>query len=161
MNAMPKPPFSRLGDLARSKRPLLGTLAILVVLACVRIATAFIAITPRLGVELESERDSAFALVGRILTGRGFSPWVPTLEDRPESRYCFNKGDVILCGETTQREIHFALTEMMASSLSVGADSLRRELVDSVRVRFGAPQVRECRRRDEKKVLSRCTRVRK
>jgi len=148
--------LSRPRELAQGKRPLLALLALLVVLACVLFTNTFIAITPRPGARLETERDTAFAIVERILAKRAFGPWVPVEEEQRTSS-CFMKDHIVVCGEMTTTEVHFALTESFANSLSLAADTLRRELLDSLRVTFGSQQVKGCERRDDKKVLSRCS----
>ena len=48
------------------------------------------------------------------------------------------------CGKVKDREIQFRLFETMARQYTPRADSLRRELLDSLRARFGERSVREC-----------------
>jgi hypothetical protein len=56
----------------------------------------------------------------------------------------YENRDVVVCGKTKRSEVHFMVSESMTSHFTPQVDSLRRALLDSLRVHFGDPSVREC-----------------
>lgn len=110
------------------------------VAACDPIGTAAIAIAPRPEVAVDSARQSALAVVSRVTARHGLEPFVhpqDTLWDQ-----CFGKSSVILCAKMRDREIQFRLWQLYG--FSPVADSVRRELLSTLRSQFGETSVREC-----------------
>jgi hypothetical protein len=103
----------------------------------------------------EGPRRDAFSLVARLASRRGLRPSFP---QNPAAGWaeCFVASPLVVCGKEVDREIQFLLREGIAAPLSrrglrgfsPRADSLRRELLDSLRARFGAANVRECNWRE-------------
>jgi hypothetical protein len=50
----------------------------------------------------------------------------------------------LLCGKVLDGEIQFKVYQSKSAQFTPWADSLRRELLDSLRVQFGPERVREC-----------------
>jgi hypothetical protein len=100
----------------------------------------------------ENIRRDAFSLVARLASRRGLRPSFP---DNPAQGWveCFAASALVLCGKELDREFQFMLREAIPAPLSrrglrgfsPNADSLRHELLDSLRARFGAASVRECK----------------
>ena len=108
------------------------------VAACDPVQSAAIAIAPRPEVPVDSARQSALAVVSRVVGRHGLEPILP-----PESwEWCFGKSSVILCGKVLDLEIQFRLSQWIG--FSPLADSVRRDLVDSLEAHFGERRVRQC-----------------
>jgi hypothetical protein len=99
----------------------------------------------------DSTRREAFSLAARLASRRGLRPafpWNPTAGWAE----CFAAHPLVLCGKEIDGELQFLLSEGIAAPLSrqglrgftPRADSLRHELLDSARARFGAAHVRQC-----------------
>jgi hypothetical protein len=92
--------------------------------------------------------DTAFALVGWVSRQHGLvqrSPAELGLDD--DLTMCFVESDensIELCGKDKHGEVQFMLRYVRASALIPHADSLRRVLLDSLRIRFCDRAVREC-----------------
>jgi hypothetical protein len=57
---------------------------------------------------------------------------------------------LFLCAKVKDREVQFELRQRFTSRFSLSGESLRRELLDSLRARFGEERVRECKWRVER-----------
>ena len=112
---------------------------------------AAVAVAAGSGEDPENTRRDAFSLVARLASSRGLRPSFP---NNPAQGWaeCLAASALVLCGKELDREFQFMLSEAIAAPLSrrglrgfsPRADSLRRELLDSLRARFGATNVREC-----------------
>ncbi|HJU70182.1 MAG TPA: hypothetical protein VJ650_18245 [Gemmatimonadaceae bacterium] len=107
---------------------------------------AAIAVAPLPDANFDSAARTAYALVERVTARRGLEPWdlgqaaVGTGRDLT----CFSKRSLLVCGEVNAPEIHFTISEVKTIGFTPWADSVRTELLDSLRVEFGAVRVREC-----------------
>ena len=91
----------------------------------------------------DSSPTAAFVLVERILEGHGLKPWGP-LERAQNWRACYGLNTLKICEKAIDGEAQFEMIER--GYFRPRSDSLRRELLDSLRARFGPDAVRECRR---------------
>jgi hypothetical protein len=94
----------------------------------------------------DSSRNRAFALAALVARSHGLS----TAPDNARAegwQQCYAKAgkSFTLCGRSTDREVQFQLFEALSGRLSPVADTVRREVTDSLRAQFGAQSVRECR----------------
>ena len=107
---------------------------------------AAIAIAPLPEANLDSAARTAYALVERVTARRGLEPWDPGEAAVRAGRdlTCFAKRSLAVCGEVNAPEIHFTISEVKRIGFTPWADSVRTELLDSLRVEFGAFRVREC-----------------
>jgi hypothetical protein len=116
---------------------------------------AALAIAPGSMGNAENTQREAFSLVARLASKRGLRPSFP---ENPAQGWaeCFAASPLVLCGKEIDGEIQFLLSEGIAAPLSrrglrgfsPRADSLRQELLDSLRARFGAANVRQCNWRE-------------
>ena len=91
----------------------------------------------------DSSTAEAFALVERIVERHGLTPWPMT--DRAKNwRTCLGLQTLHICGKTIDGEAQFRMIDR--GYWKPNSESLRRELLDSLRARFGTAAVRECRR---------------
>jgi len=111
-----------------------------------------ISVAPQPAAVMDSLRERAFVLAEGVATRHGLD------RDYEEGfRQCFlgmpyrnprhmSKGRTALslCGKATARGAEFRLFEAVTARWSPRADSVRRELMDSLRAQFGAHAVREC-----------------
>jgi hypothetical protein len=107
---------------------------------------AAIQLVPRPAVGVDSAAHAAFALAARLAARRGLAPidrGVAQGNNDEGWRACHTRGSLFVCGKVRGREVQFILRQM--GRLSPTADSLRRELVDSLGAEFGAERVRGCR----------------
>lgn len=122
--------------------PALGFLS--VILGCDRYAIAAIAISPNPAVVADSARSDAFSVAARAAARHGLEPFQARgPEANVDWKECFAKRGLALCSKLLEHEPQFLIMEY-GTRLSPRADSLRRELLDSLGVRFGAARVREC-----------------
>jgi hypothetical protein len=112
---------------------------------CSTIAT--IAVAPAPGASLDSTARIAFALVERVTARRGLKPHDPGEAAVRASREltCFANRSLLVCGEVNAPDIQVSISQVRRIGFTPGADSVRTELLDSLRVEFGASQVRECK----------------
>ena len=120
--------------------------------SCVTITA--IAVAPEPTADIERAAQTVLGLVARIATRRGLEPFEAPDREEEGWRSCFAKQgirdpdrlttDLFVCGKVKDREIQLKLFQVMTSRLTPRADSLRRELLDSLSAEFGEPAVREC-----------------
>ena len=120
----------------------LAVLGLCVVAACDPILTRGIALAPNPATAPDTALRDALAVGARVAVRHGL---VAFESPRDEARWdqCYRKDWVHLCGRVTDREAQFQLMQS-GFRLTPLADSLRRELTDSLRARFGAEFVHEC-----------------
>jgi hypothetical protein len=112
------------------------------VVGCDPAQSGAIALAPHPAIRVDSARHAAFGLVARVAKRRGLEAFDP--KDREEEDWieCLGKSSLILCGKVNDGEVQFRMWERIR--FSPQADSLRHELLDSLRAQFGRPWVREC-----------------
>lgn len=105
-----------------------------------------IAVAPAAEASLDSAGRVAIALVERVTARRGLKPHDPGEAFRAgrEGVICFASRGLIVCGNVKTPEVQFSLTEVGSIGFTPWADSVHREVMDSLRVEFGASRVREC-----------------
>ena len=118
------------------------------------ITSTGIAISPIPALDSSSVVERTFALVQRVGVRRGMQPYTAPDEREEGWMRCFaqeltQNRKLQLCGKLKDHQVHLRLSEIMASRFSPHADSVRAELLDSLRAEFGAPALRECEWRYE------------
>ena len=110
-------------------------------LACDPARQIGIAVEPRPVMLTDSVRQAAYAVAGRVSAQHGLAPF-----DSKETYWhqCFLNGNLRICGKPSERGVEFYLFEGLAPRWSPRADSVRRELLASLRAQFGDRWVREC-----------------
>ena len=113
------------------------------------IKTIGIAVRPSALVDSAALADSAYAVVGRVSQQHGLLRRSTQELGLNDLSICYkrdyeNRG-VVLCGKRKHGEVHFMLSESMTSQFTPRVDTLRRALLDSLRVHFGDLSVRECK----------------
>jgi hypothetical protein len=109
---------------------------------------ASFAVAPRATAGGDSLAQAVFATVGRIGARHGLQTVDPRGADNQNDegwQQCFTRPSLFLCGKVKDREVQFELRQVLTPRFSPDADSLRRELLDSLRAQFGADRVRECK----------------
>lgn len=107
-----------------------------------------IAVTPTGSTDELNATDSAVALVSRVVARRGFESHDRGYNDEGWAG-CVVKENVWLCRRATEREAQFLFYQTGTTRFAPWADSLRHEMLDSLRARFGEQQVHECESREE------------
>ena len=107
--------------------------------ACDPIARATIAVRPQPGMSSDSATTAAFSLVARVANKYGLAPTDPsTFRGGAGWRECFYVPALTLCGKVKSSETYFDILQMKTTKFSPRADSLWREVTDSLRAQFGA-----------------------
>ena len=125
-------------------RPLLLTLC-LALAACKNLAQTGITFAPHPAYPLDSAAQRAFAVAEHIARSHGMHSITGESQEVENWRQCFGLVTLFLCGKVYNGEIQFRMDQPHASHFGPRADSIRRELVDSLGSRFGRSRVRECR----------------
>jgi len=129
-------------------RVLLGLGVCCVAAGCDPVKYASFAVAPDPTVGVDSAGQAAFAVAARVATRRGLTRFDPTGPDGRNAegwKQCFTRSSLFLCGKVKDREVQFRFYQVRTFEFTPTADSLRRELLDSLRVEFGQQRVRECR----------------
>ena len=96
----------------------------------------------------DSAARAALALVARIAERHGLAVY-PTLDAKGHNPQgwaeCFAKPYLFLCAKLRGREAQLELVEHKTAGFTTAGNSLRRELMDSLRAHFGPQRVRECK----------------
>lgn len=111
--------------------------------ACHPIQDASIAVAPRPTESFDSATVTALAVAATVARRHGLEPFVPKNKEEQAWLDCYERFPLYLCGKMNDQEIQFSMWER--PKLSANAESLRVELLDSLRMRFGTLAVRECR----------------
>jgi hypothetical protein len=121
----------------------LFALCSLCLVSCDPFGSAAIAFVPRPDASVDTTRDAAFALVSRVAQRRGLEQ-IPArnINSGLGWAYCLIRGSLILCGKVHAEEVQFLMYQR--GYLTAASDSVRREILDSLRSQFGSSQVREC-----------------
>jgi hypothetical protein len=113
--------------------------------ACDPAHFAYFAISPHPNEGSDSGLAAVFSLVERIARRHGLSAQRP-IDPVEGWRACFGAHSVTICGKTLDNEAQFTLSEWSGfGGFHAATDSLRREMLDSLRAAFGTAAVRECR----------------
>ena len=105
-----------------------------------------ISVAPAPGVPSDSIRQQAFVSAEAVAARYGLS--APADERDTKERgwdRCFEHANLSLCGKTTDRDIEFMLSETFRFQLTPRADSLARDIMSTLRARFGPAMVQECK----------------
>ena len=92
-----------------------------------------------------SARAETFALVTRIGMRNGLrmvGPADAAGHNDQGWETCLTRETLFLCGKVSGPEIQFEMRQGMSARFTPWADSLRREIVDSLRSKFGTAAVR-------------------
>jgi hypothetical protein len=126
----------------------------LMTLVCVCTATSCakitgIAIAPSPTSDSAGVADKAFRLLERVTGRRGMQAYVDPYQGQDAWIKCFAQSlehgrKFVLCGKLKDHELQLRLFEDETVSFTPRADSMRRELLDSLRAEFGEQAVREC-----------------
>ena len=103
-------------------------------------ASRAIALAPSPAAPTDSIARSSFALVSRLAARRGL-----VSSGGQSWPQCFSRQSLQLCGKVKDGEVQLRMMQAMTPRLRPWADSLRQDLLDSLRVEVGAGGVRECR----------------
>lgn len=100
------------------------------------------AVAPQPGSHVEILAASLYDLVGRVSSKYGLQEEAPVADS--QWRFCL-VGSATLCAKTNDTEIQFNLHEWGARrAFSPRIDSLRRELTDSLREKYGNNSIHDC-----------------
>lgn len=129
--------------------PMRKRAAILLILlagGCDPMHYAYFAVSPRPQGAADTEINGAFTIVERIAARHGFSTWEPT-DGEQKWRSCVGVKSTRICGKVVGNEAQFMMSQWGGPPRGFGAvtDSLRQEILDSLRTNFGQRAVRECR----------------
>jgi hypothetical protein len=94
----------------------------------------------------DSIRELAFASAEAVAARYGLRA---ALDERDTKKTgwdkCFERENLSLCGKTTDYDIEFMLLEELQFHLTPRGDSLAREIMSTLRARFGPEMVQECK----------------
>ena len=94
----------------------------------------------------DSIRELAFASAEAVAARYGLSPAVDERDTKKRGwDRCFEHENLSLCGKTTDRDIEFMLSEAFRFQWTPRGDSLAREIMSTLRARFGPEMVQECK----------------
>ena len=102
-----------------------------------------IAVTPAESTPIDSTLQQAVALIRRIGERNGLNPYTDPYQSQEHFALCMAHETYFLCLKSRHAEVQFRIYQSMAR-FTARADSLNRELVDSLRVAFGPAHVRDC-----------------
>ena len=120
--------------------------------ACDPIEFAAIQVAPQAVASPDSATQRALSLVARIAGRRGLVPVVDTHKDPMRWNECLGRSTLFVCGKVHAGEAQFQMRQW--HSFSADALSLKRELLDSLRVEFGHSRVQECKWTDKRDLPS-------
>lgn len=121
--------------------------------ACDPAKFASFAVAPLPVPAMDSAQRAVFASTARVAASHGLEPVAPRVSDSGNPSgwsHCFTRSTVFLCGRTRDGEVHFQLRQSLTRRFTPWADSLRRDLLGSLRSEFGAERVWECTGRPER-----------
>jgi hypothetical protein len=94
----------------------------------------------------DSIRQQAFASAEAVAARYGLSAAVDERDTKKGGwDRCFEHENLSLCGKTTDRDIEFMLSEAFRFQWTPRGDSLAREIMSTLRARFGPEMVQECK----------------
>src|SRR5262245_8120766 len=92
---------------------------------------------------LDSAASAGFSVTERIAVRHGMSAMAST-DSLATSNRCFFRRSFSLCGKVKGRELQFRMIQSGTTRIVGFADTVRIELLDSLRSEFGIAQVRQC-----------------
>jgi hypothetical protein len=101
-----------------------------------------VAVRPTSAMNGDSARNAAIAVAERVAARFAMRPTTLPAAKAANMRQCLWDGAVTLCTKILDEEAQFYIVDGYREPR---LDSLRRELLDSLRARFGEAQVRECK----------------
>jgi hypothetical protein len=106
-----------------------------------------IAIAPQPTSRLDSAAHGAEGVVDDIARYHGMVAVQGADQGFENWKQCYAKVNFnfVICGKLYNNEVQFRIYQAHVARFGVGADSIRREVLDSLVSRFGGSQVRECR----------------
>lgn len=122
-------------------------LGIVAAVACDPTAFGAIAVSPRTVSAPDSTQESVYGPVARLVAARGLTPIQPSNRKAAGHEQCFQSSTrtaFVICGKTHQGEVQFRMLQWGRLRFGPVAQSIRQELLDSLRAEFGASHVREC-----------------
>lgn len=121
---------------------LVGFLALSLATTCM--ASRAIALAPSSALPTDTIARLSFEVVTRVAATHRLSP-EGTMSPKPhEWPRCFTREAFWLCGKQKDGEVQWHMYQWRTTRFSLWADSVRQELMDSLRVLIGAGGVREC-----------------
>ena len=117
-------------------------LVALATISCDRMAFASFAVRPT-PVTLSDSSHTPEEIVARIAKRYGLDSIASDNVSHNAWTECFVRESLFLCGKTKNGEIQFRMRQW--TRFTKLANSLRSEVLDSLRATFGADRVRECR----------------
>jgi hypothetical protein len=102
-----------------------------------------IAVTLAESMSVDSALTQTVALTRRLGGSRGLHPYTDPYQSQNRFALCMAHDTYFLCVKSKDGEVQFRIYQSMAH-FTAQADSLNRELVDSLRMAFGATHVRDC-----------------
>ena len=109
--------------------------------SCIAVSALSLSPSPRTSEDLAG--SVAFPLVERVVARRELTP-SPSENRADPSMRCFARETLFLCGRVRAGHVEFYFRQGMTTRFRPWADSVRREVRDSLRARFGDTAVREC-----------------
>jgi hypothetical protein len=125
-------------------KPLVAPALVILTAATTCADDAAIAVAPGPAANVESASDRAFAATGAVAGRHRLEPFVASNQAEERWRQCFIRETFILCGKVNAPEVQFYMYQSRTTRFTPWADSVRREMLDTLRTEFGESRVREC-----------------
>ena len=103
-------------------------------------ATQGIAVAIGPAFTLDSAASAGFSVTERIAVRHGMA----SSDSLAPNNRCFFRNSFSLCGKVKDRELQFRMIQSGTTQIWGFADTVRTELLDSLRSEFGIAQVRQC-----------------
>ena len=121
------------------------TLSVCLVTACDPAYSIHLAALPARRPQDDSLSRGGLAMVAHVATRHGLAPIAPPEEDTYQWTHCFAERGITLCAKSDSNQMEVYLWQFRAvRKFGATAERLRRELLDSLAVRFGSGAIREC-----------------
>ena len=121
------------------------TLSVCLVAACDPAYSIHLAALPARRPQDDSLSRGGLAMVAHVATRHRLSRIAPPEEDTYQWTDCFAERGITLCAKADSNQMEVYLWQFRAfRKFGATAEGLRRELVDSLVVRFGSGAIREC-----------------
>lgn len=140
---------------ARALRVMSSVLTLWAVIGCDPAIGAGIAVAPRPGIPPDSVKRVVYSTARMVAKNHNLVPETAA-EDVTNMGWdqCFRNGGLRLCGKSADGTVQLLIAEFPRLRFTPRADSLRRELFDSLRTRFDTPFVRRCTWNSHKQVCA-------
>jgi len=134
----------------RTRSIALASLLLGTCLATTCTVTDAVALAPSPAMPSDSISRFSFALVERLAARHGLTAWRPSNSSTKGWPECFSRETFHLCGKLKDGEVHWRMYQARTTRFTLWADSIRRELRDSLGAKFGVGGVRDCQWRLER-----------